>query len=160
MLLNLVEEMESTIQYVADVEQFAKLAKLVEAIEEVKILVKKTEEFVVYYCSRNELGALVTLSLPSMEYNVHAVKTLRSVVSTVDSDELADLKSSFERFKQKFDRGIVIQSAMTSEQSATILKSLVDVMGTVYPTLPILWSILTIYAQKEIRFLRDWSQRT
>ena len=67
MLLNLVEEMESTIQYVADVEQFAKLAKLVEAIEEVKILVKKTEEFVVYYCSRNELGALVTLSLPSME---------------------------------------------------------------------------------------------
>ena len=59
--------MESTIQYVADVEQFARLAKLVEAIEEVKILVKKTEEFVVNYCSRNELGALVTLSLPSME---------------------------------------------------------------------------------------------
>jgi len=67
MLLNLVEDMESTIQYVADVEQFARLAKLVEAIEEVKILVKKTEEFVVNYCSRNELGALVTLSLPSME---------------------------------------------------------------------------------------------
>ena len=152
--------MESTIQYLADVEQFARLAKLVEAIGDVKILVKKTEEFVVDYCSRNELGALVTLSLPFMEYNVHAVKTLQSVVSSANSNELADLKSSFERFKQKFDRGIAIQSAITSEQSVTILKSLVDVMGTVYFTLRILWFILTIHTQKEIRFLRDWSQRT
>jgi hypothetical protein len=131
MLLELVQDIESTLQYLADVEQFARLAKLVEAIEEVKVLVKKTEEFVVKYCSRGELGALVTSSLPFMEYNVHAVKTLQSVVSSADSGELADLKSSFERFKQKFDRGIAIQSAMTSEQSAAILNSLMDVISTV-----------------------------
>jgi hypothetical protein len=53
--------MESTLQYVADVEQFARLAKLVEAIEEVRTLVKKTETFVIKYCSRGELGNVLSL---------------------------------------------------------------------------------------------------
>jgi hypothetical protein len=57
------------------------------------------------------------------------------VVSSAESGELANLKSTFERFKQKFDRGLAVQSAMTSEQSATILKSLVDVICTVYSAL-------------------------
>jgi hypothetical protein len=73
-----------------------------------------------------------------MEYNVHAVNTLQSVISSAASEELADLKSSFERFKQKFDRGIAIQSAMTSEQCSAILKSMMDVIGTNCSTLRIL----------------------
>jgi hypothetical protein len=57
--------MESMLQYVADVEQFAKLPKLVEAIREVAQLVKDTKDFVVKYCSQSELGMLVLPSFPS-----------------------------------------------------------------------------------------------
>jgi hypothetical protein len=127
--------MESMLQYVADVEQFARLAKLEEAIEEVKVLVTKTESFITKYCARGELGVSVISPLANMEYNVHAVNTLQSVISSAASEELADLKSSFERFKQKFDRGIAIQSAMTSEQCSAILKSMMDVIGMNYSTL-------------------------
>jgi hypothetical protein len=55
--------MESMLQYVADVEQFARLAKLEEAIEEVKLSVKKTERFITKYCARGELGVSVISSL-------------------------------------------------------------------------------------------------
>ena len=59
--------MERTFQYVADVEQFAKLRQLVEAIKDVKVLLKDTEEFVIKYCSRDELGRLITLIVPILE---------------------------------------------------------------------------------------------
>jgi hypothetical protein len=57
------------------------------------------------------------------------VNTLQSVVSSSTSDELADLKARFERFKQQFDRGIAIQSAATSAQSAATLKSVLEAIG-------------------------------
>ena len=57
--------MESTLQYVADVEQL--LRQLVEAIKDVKVLLKETEEFVVKYCSRGELGMFFTLIIPVSE---------------------------------------------------------------------------------------------
>jgi len=53
------------LQYVADVEQFAKLPKLVEAIGEVARLVEDTKEFVVKYCSQSELGMIIIPSFPS-----------------------------------------------------------------------------------------------
>jgi hypothetical protein len=62
-----MQDMESTLQYVADVEQFAKLRQLVEAIKEVQVLLKDTEEFVIKYCSRSELGTLITLIAPVSE---------------------------------------------------------------------------------------------
>jgi hypothetical protein len=126
--------MESMLQYVADVEQFAKLPKLVEAIGEVAQLVNDTKDFVVKYCSQGELGMLIIPSFPSPKHNTYTGKTLRSVVSAATSSELADLNSRFERFKQQFDRGVAIQSAVTSEQSATILESLMNAMGKILPT--------------------------
>ncbi len=117
--------MESMLQYVADVEQFAKLPKLVEAIREVAQLVKDTKDFIVKYCSQSELGMLVLPSFPSPKDNIYTGRTLRSAVSSASSSELTGLNSRFERFKQQFDRGVAIQSAVTSEQSATILKSLI-----------------------------------
>jgi hypothetical protein len=117
--------MESMLQYVADVEQFAKLPKLVEAIGEVAQLVKDTKDFVVKYCSQSELGMIIIPSFPSPKHNICIGRTLRSAVSSATSSELEDLNSHFERFKQQFDRGVAIQSAMTSEQSATILASLI-----------------------------------
>jgi hypothetical protein len=59
--------MESTLQYVADVEQFARLRQLVEAIKEVRVLLKETEEFVIKYCSRGELGMFFTPIVPVSE---------------------------------------------------------------------------------------------
>ena len=117
--------MESMLQYVADVEQFAKLPKLVEAIREVAQLVKDTNDFVVKYCSQSELGMLVLPSFPSPKDNMYTGRTLRSAVSSASSSELTGLNSRFEHFKQQFDRGVAIQSAVTSEQSATIIKSLI-----------------------------------
>jgi hypothetical protein len=48
--------MACTIDYVVDVKQFARLAQLVEAIEELKALVEETEAFIRQYCIRGELG--------------------------------------------------------------------------------------------------------
>jgi hypothetical protein len=59
--------MEGAFQYVADVEQFARLRQLVEAIKDVKVLLKDTEEFVIKYCSRGELGMPITLIVPVSE---------------------------------------------------------------------------------------------
>jgi hypothetical protein len=126
--------MESMLQYVADVEQFAKLPKLMEAIEQVAELVKDTKGFVVKYCSQSELGMSIISSFHLRKHNIHAGRTLRSAVSSATSSELADLNSRFEHFKQQFDRGVVIQSAMTSEQSAMILESLMNTMGEALST--------------------------
>jgi hypothetical protein len=123
--LKLVEDMESMLQYVADVEQFAKLPKLVEAIGEVSQLVNDTKEFVVKYCSQGELCMSIIPSFPSPKHNIYTGRTLRSAVLSATSSELADLNSRFESFKQRFDRGVAIQSALTSEQSTTILESLI-----------------------------------
>jgi hypothetical protein len=48
--------MACTIDYVVDVEQFARLVQLVEAIEDLKALVEETEAFIRKYCIRGELG--------------------------------------------------------------------------------------------------------
>jgi hypothetical protein len=48
--------MACTIDYVVDVEQFARPVQLVEAIKELKALVKETEDFIRKYCIRDELG--------------------------------------------------------------------------------------------------------
>jgi hypothetical protein len=48
--------MACTIDYVVDVERFARLVSLVEAIEELKALVRETEDFIRKYCIRDESG--------------------------------------------------------------------------------------------------------
>jgi hypothetical protein len=48
--------MACTIDYVVDVEQFARLVQLMEAIEELKTLVEETEAFIRKYCIRDELS--------------------------------------------------------------------------------------------------------
>lgn len=57
--------MESMLQYVADVEQFAKLPKLMEAIGEVAQLVNDTKDFIVKYYSQGELCMFIILSFRS-----------------------------------------------------------------------------------------------
>jgi hypothetical protein len=59
--------MESMLQCVADVEQFAKRPKLVQAIGGIAQLVKDTEEFVVKYCLQSELGMPIVISSPSLK---------------------------------------------------------------------------------------------
>jgi len=48
--------MAHTIDYVVDVEQFARPVQLVEAIEDLKALVEETQGFIREYCIRDELG--------------------------------------------------------------------------------------------------------
>ena len=55
-LLDLVENMACTIAYVEDVEQFARLEELKEAIKNVRPLVEETTNFVLKYSSTGELG--------------------------------------------------------------------------------------------------------
>ena len=55
-LLDLVENMARTIAYVEDIEQFARLEELKEAIKNVRPLVEETTNFVLKYASAGELG--------------------------------------------------------------------------------------------------------
>ena len=58
-LLDLVENMACTIAYVEDVEQFARLVELKEALKNIRPLVEETTNFVLKYSSTGELGTFV-----------------------------------------------------------------------------------------------------
>jgi NACHT domain len=114
--------MARTIDYVADVEQFARLVQLVKAIEELKVLVEETEVFIREYCNRDELGmrpvAFITNRRRLTFPKVHA---LRSAVSSSIHEKVDSLNQRFDQFTRQFDRGVNVQSAITVD---SILKKL------------------------------------
>ena len=52
-IVNLAADMARTLGYVADVEQFARLAQLKKALEDVRPLMEDTANFMVKYVNRN-----------------------------------------------------------------------------------------------------------
>jgi hypothetical protein len=48
---------------------------------------------------------------------------MRAVISSSDQDQIDSFAKRFECFKQRFDRGISIQSAVTLEASAVTLEA-------------------------------------
>ncbi|KIM26984.1 hypothetical protein M408DRAFT_72023, partial [Serendipita vermifera MAFF 305830] len=102
-LLDLIESMACALGYVEDVEQFARLKELKRAIEDIRPLVEDTTNFLLKYLSDNTLGICF--------------------LSPWHQDQIKGLISRFEQFKSRFDRGISVQSAVTTEALLTLLIS-------------------------------------
>ena len=106
--------MARTIDYVADVEQFARLVQLVKAIEELKVLVEETEVFIRKYCNRDELGMRPVTFIPNRRrLTFPKAHALRSAVSSSIHEKVDSLNQRFDRFTRQFDRGVNVQSAIT-----------------------------------------------
>ncbi|KAJ7254911.1 hypothetical protein C8J57DRAFT_1657111 [Mycena rebaudengoi] len=99
----LLQDMTGVLACIADVEQFAKLAQLKQAMEEVYPIVHATGNFIAQYTR--------ILSL------TFGIKT---------REELDKLTQRFLSFRSKFDRGLAVQSGMSISTMETQLKVLLD----------------------------------
>jgi hypothetical protein len=112
--LELAEDMARTLDYVQDVEQFARIRQFVETIKEVQTLLGDAQNFIIKHCSHNELGTLALLPMSFWEHNLSLLNALLSVGSSKNL-QIDDLRFRFERFQRQFDRGLAIQMAVTLE---------------------------------------------
>lgn len=101
-ILQLAEAMACILGYVEDIEQFARISQLRGAIEDMQPLLEDTANFILRYTSRSGIEA---------------------ILSSTDRDTVNGLKLRFEQFKQQFDRGISVQSALAVEK---LLESIVS----------------------------------
>jgi hypothetical protein len=69
-VLELAENMACVLTYVVDVEQFAELAQLKNAIEEIRPLVEDTTNFIVEISSRGKIGMCCSTSLVVLHTNL------------------------------------------------------------------------------------------
>ncbi|PVG00008.1 WD40 repeat-like protein [Serendipita vermifera] len=103
-----------------DVEQFARISQLRKAMEDTRPLIEETTNFILRYTSRS--GTTTAKD---------------SIFSSSDHAHIQNLKSRFEQFKQQFDRGVSVQSALNLEMLLTeigtrLLSVLVEVSNEPY----------------------------
>ncbi|PVF94474.1 hypothetical protein CPB86DRAFT_45312, partial [Serendipita vermifera] len=98
LILELAECMAKTLMYIEDVEQFARLAQVETALKDIHPLMEDTTNFILKYTSFGK----------------------------TDHDLVHELKLRFERFKQQFDRGVLVQSVSTIPELLAYLCSSED----------------------------------
>ncbi|TDL18729.1 tricorn protease domain 2-containing protein [Rickenella mellea] len=106
LVLKLAQDMACSIGYIQDVEQFATLPQLQQAIKDIRPLFEKARDFIVDFYSHTT--------------------ALNSIVSSSTSKEVIELTEKFSRFKDQFDRGIAVQSASTLVAMESLLASAKD----------------------------------
>ncbi|THH05691.1 hypothetical protein EW146_g9832 [Bondarzewia mesenterica] len=107
MLIDLVHNMTYALRYVEVVHQFAQLAELKTAMDEVKSLVERTSNFVAQYASRGGT---------------------RTLTSSSDQEIVEDLNKEFLGFKERFTQGLQVQS---SGDIAKVRKHLASLVAAV-----------------------------
>lgn len=117
--------MSDSIEYVFDVEQFATLVQLKNVVEELKILIQETADFIILRGRQSCSGNHCTRSTSWFTwliicYPAEAV----SVILSRDREVIKGLQSRFTRFKEKFDRGVLVQGALTTDDLKVTLKKL------------------------------------
>ncbi|KAJ7275120.1 WD40-repeat-containing domain protein, partial [Mycena rebaudengoi] len=105
----LLQDMTDVLACIADVEQFAKLAQLKQAMEEVYPIVHATGNFIAQYSTQSLKLRILSLTF--------GIKT---------REELDKLTQRFLSFRNKFDRGLAVQSGMSIATMETQLKVLLD----------------------------------
>jgi hypothetical protein len=116
--------MASMLDCIADVGQFAKLTQLTTAIEDLQSIITDTTNFIIKYTSHGESGMRGLISSVIMSHSPSVANTTRAVLSSSNPDQVDELTRRFEVFKQQFDRGVSIQSAMTLEAALEVLSEL------------------------------------
>ncbi|PVG01360.1 WD40 repeat-like protein [Serendipita vermifera] len=107
--IQLAENMAYALSYVQDVEQFARLAQLKRAIEDIRPLIEDMTNLITTYSASDGIKA-----------------ALDPVLSSSEKDQIDRLTTRFDLFKQQFDRGVSIQSLATLDQLLASILSAQD----------------------------------
>jgi hypothetical protein len=67
LVLELAEDMARTLEYVQDVEQFARITQFVETLKELQLLLADTQNFIINYSSQSETGMFDFFRLSLMD---------------------------------------------------------------------------------------------
>ncbi|EAU80678.2 HNWD1 [Coprinopsis cinerea okayama7 len=94
-VVGLAESMARTLGYIEDVEQFARLAQLKRALEDIRPLMEDTTNFILKYTNRS--------------------RTDKAFKTSFFRDEVDILKKRYDRFQEQFDRGLAVQSTVGIE---------------------------------------------
>jgi hypothetical protein len=120
-ILQLADDMATLITYIEDVEQFARIVQLKKAMEDIRPLIEDTTNFILRYTSRSGTSTPILPSFNISRITLSIATVKESLFSSSDRDQIQDLQARFERFKQQFDRGVSVQSALNLEALLTEL---------------------------------------
>ena len=124
-IIELIVSMSDIVDYVVDVEQFATVAQLKAVIGEANDLMRKTVEFFNKHKGRGTLckhssTQLVYLSLSECDCSGNVF----TAFSPSAKEELVGLQDAFCRFKEKFDRGMSVQTTISVSNLESQLRAL------------------------------------
>ena len=105
--------MSDIVDYVVDVEQFVTVEQLKAVIGEANELMQKTVKFVDEHKGRGTLSKhspvqLARITCSQSQY----LEKIVAAFSPSAKEELEGLQGSFSRIKEKFDRGIAVQTQL------------------------------------------------
>ncbi|TFK33861.1 WD40-repeat-containing domain protein [Crucibulum laeve] len=106
LILELVENMARTLDFIEDVEQFARIIQLKKTLEDVRPLMEDTTNFILKFTSRSTAAQL---------FNTYP-----------ERDKIDKLTERFRIFQQQFDRGLAIQSGSNLEALLGVIMSSTD----------------------------------
>ncbi|KAF6750537.1 hypothetical protein DFP72DRAFT_817605 [Ephemerocybe angulata] len=95
-VVDLADRMARTLSFILDVQQFARLAQLKRALEDVRPLMQDTTNFILKYANRTMKE--------------------KAIDTAAFRDDIDSLKKKFDIFEEQFDRGLELQAGMTVEE--------------------------------------------
>lgn len=95
-VVDLADRMARTLSFILDVQQFARLAQLKRALEDVRPLMQDTTNFILKYANRTMKE--------------------KAIDAAAFRDDIDSLKKKFDIFEEQFDRGLEVQAGMTVEE--------------------------------------------
>ncbi|KAJ2919842.1 hypothetical protein MD484_g626, partial [Candolleomyces efflorescens] len=105
-IVNLADNMARTLSYISDVEQFARIAQLKKALEDVRPLMEETANFILRFVNRTRQDKIVKFS--------------------IFQEEVEKLRKKYDVFQQQFDRGLAVQATGAIEMVLQRLVSTED----------------------------------
>jgi hypothetical protein len=118
-ILQLADNMASIIHYIEDIEQFARVSQLKKAMEDICSLIEETTNFTLRYTSRSGISMHSFIDWGYVCITLLVATVKEAVLSSSDHSQIQNLQSRFELFRQQFDRGVSVQSALNLEALLT-----------------------------------------
>lgn len=123
-VLDLITDMSDIVDYTSTADQFVTLAQLEAAIEEMEKLIEQAVGLIIKRKKRSNTGMLSCSNLRTRRTNAGSEEEIWVMVFSEDRETIDNLKLQFARFKQKFDRGISVQTALTVVKMREMLRRL------------------------------------
>ena len=113
-MLDLATDITDIIDFTFVVSKIETISQLNSMIGELRALLIQINELVTKRANRGNLGewyCLLSVSA-SHRYGTYKPEEIRTVLISRDREEIETLNANLRRFKQNFDRGLLVQSAV------------------------------------------------